>query len=237
MSLITALRPTTARAVASKGIGCLTSCKRLQSSYAAHNPYLKDFVYKDTVRVKDGSLTLSKDEHSMIDRFIRVNQAGETAAVSIYQGQMAILGNRGDVKLTELLEHMREQEVVHLDIMDKHIADFRVRPTILQPVAAVGGYILGAISALLGIKSAMTCTEAVETRIGMHYNDQLRDLYKLKYPQLDELKQSIAKCRDEELEHLDAAVDHGSQMAPLHKLQFELIKGGCGVAIWLCERI
>ncbi|KAJ1996583.1 ubiquinone biosynthesis monooxygenase Coq7 [Coemansia thaxteri] len=150
---------------------------------------------------------------------------------------MAVLGNAGDAKLKELLKHMREQEVVHLDIMDKHIIDYKVRPTILQPVAAVGGYILGVTSALLGVTSAMTCTEAVETRIGMHYNDQLRDLHKLKYPQLDELKQTIAKCRDEELEHLDTAVDHGAQMAPLHKLQFELIKGGCGVAIWLCERI
>ncbi|KAI8321904.1 ubiquinone biosynthesis protein COQ7 [Martensiomyces pterosporus] len=171
----------------------------------------------------------------MIDRFIRINQAGETAAVTIYKGQLAVLGH--DPKLKRLLEHMRDQEVVHLQIMDKHIADFHVRPTILQPVAAVGGYILGVTSALLGMKSAMTCTEAVETRIGGHYNDQLRDLYLLKHKELDDLKRSIAKCRDEELEHLDTAVDHGAQLAPLHQLQFELIKGGCSVAIWLCARI
>ncbi|KAJ2794209.1 ubiquinone biosynthesis monooxygenase Coq7, partial [Coemansia helicoidea] len=75
------------------------------------------------------------------------------------------------------------------------------------------------------------------TRIGMHYDDQLRDLHALPYEQLGELKRTIAKCRDEELEHLDTAVDHGARRAPLYKLQFELIKGGCGVAIWLCERI
>ncbi|KAJ1962196.1 ubiquinone biosynthesis monooxygenase Coq7 [Dipsacomyces acuminosporus] len=205
------------------------------SSHAARNPYLKEFKYKDTVRVKDGALELSKEEHAMIDRFIRINQAGETAAVTIYKGQRAVLG--GDPKLKDLLTHMLEQEQVHLQIMDKHIVDFHVRPTLLQPVAAVGGYILGVTSAMLGVKSAMTCTEAVETRIGNHYNDQLRDLHLLRYKELDDLKMSIAKCRDEELEHLDTAVDHGAQMAPLHKLQFELIKGGCSVAIWLCERI
>ncbi|KAJ2088601.1 ubiquinone biosynthesis monooxygenase Coq7 [Coemansia sp. RSA 986] len=205
------------------------------SGQAARNPYLKDFKYRDTVEVKDGTLKLSKEEHAMIDRFIRINQAGETAAVTIYKGQMAVLGR--DPELKTLLTHMRDQEVVHLEIMDRHIADFKVRPTLLQPVAAVGGYVLGVVSALLGVRSAMTCTEAVETKIGTHYNDQLRDLHTLQHAELDELKRSIAKCRDEELEHLDTAVDHGARMAPLYRLQFELIKGGCGVAIWLCERI
>ncbi|KAJ1784755.1 hypothetical protein LPJ62_004513, partial [Coemansia sp. RSA 2167] len=59
------------------------------SGHAAHNPYLKDFKYKDTVRVLDNTLTLSTSEHAMIDRFVRVNQAGETAAVTIYKGQLA----------------------------------------------------------------------------------------------------------------------------------------------------
>ncbi|KAJ2288563.1 ubiquinone biosynthesis monooxygenase Coq7 [Coemansia sp. RSA 2706] len=208
---------------------------RSMSGYAARNPYLKDFQFKNQVQVLDGELTLSSEEHAMIDRFIRVNQAGETAAVTIYKGQMAVLGGKPDLR--DLLIHMRDQEVEHLNIMDQHIRDFKVRPTLLQPVAAVGGYFLGMVSALLGVKSAMTCTEAVETRIGMHYNDQLRELHFLKHAQLDELKRTIAKCRDEELEHLDTAVDHGARMAPLYKLQFEAIKNGCGVAIWLCERV
>ncbi|KAJ2453415.1 ubiquinone biosynthesis monooxygenase Coq7 [Coemansia sp. RSA 2336] len=205
------------------------------SGYAARNPYLKDFKHKDKVEVLDGKLTLSSKEHAMIDQFVRVNQAGETAAVTIYKGQMAVLSGKADLR--ELLVHMRDQEVEHLRIMDQHVQDFKVRPTLLLPMAAAGGYVLGMVSALLGVKSAMTCTEAVETRIGQHYNDQLRDLHTLKYPELDQLKQSIAKCRDEELEHLDTAVDHGARLAPLYQLQFEFIKNGCGVAIWLCERI
>ncbi|KAJ2754627.1 ubiquinone biosynthesis monooxygenase Coq7 [Coemansia nantahalensis] len=205
------------------------------SGHAAHNPHLRDFKYRDTVRVLGGELALTRDEHAVIDRAVRVNQAGEMAAVAIYRGQLAALGR--DPALRELLVHMRDQEVGHLEIMDRHVRDFCVRPTLLQPVAAVGGYLLGAVSALLGTESAMTCTEAVETRIGMHYDDQLRDLHALPYEQLGGLKRTIAKCRDEELEHLDTAVDHGARRAPLYKLQFELIKGGCGVAIWLCERI
>ncbi|KAJ2776624.1 ubiquinone biosynthesis monooxygenase Coq7 [Coemansia javaensis] len=216
------------------GRQCVQQCRAI-SGHAARNPHLKEFKYKDTVAVLDGALTLGAEEHALIDRCVRVNQAGEMAAVTIYRGQLAVLGR--DPGLRELLTHMRDQEVGHLEIMDRHVRDFCVRPTLLQPVAAAGGFVLGALSALLGTESAMTCTEAVETRIGMHYNDQLRDLHALEYPQLDELKRTIAKCRDEELEHLDTAVDHGARRAPLYRLQFELIKGGCGVAIWLCERI
>ncbi|KAJ1937002.1 ubiquinone biosynthesis monooxygenase Coq7 [Linderina macrospora] len=208
---------------------------RSNSTLAPRNPYLKEFKYKDRVSVKNGELTLSADEHSMIDRFVRVNQAGETAAVTIYKGQMAVLGHNPELR--KLLTHMRDQEIVHLEIMDRHIRDFRVRPTLLQPVAAVGGYVLGMVTALMGVESAMTCTEAVETRIGNHYNDQLRDLHQLKYKELDELKRTIAKCRDEELEHLETAVEHGAKLAPLHELQFEFVKGGCSLAIWACERI
>ncbi|KAJ1725794.1 ubiquinone biosynthesis monooxygenase Coq7 [Coemansia erecta] len=208
---------------------------RSLTSAAVHNPHLTAPSHQTSVRVKNGSLTLSKAEHAQIDRFLRINQAGETAAVTIYRGQMAVLG--GNAGLKKMLTHMRDQEAEHLRIMDRHVVDFRVRPTILQPVAAVGGYLLGVTSALLGVRSAMTCTEAVETRIGGHYNDQLRELHVMKHEGLDELKKSIAKCRDEELEHLDTAVENGSQLAPLYKLQFELIKGGCSVAIWLCDRI
>ncbi|KAJ2514496.1 hypothetical protein GGI11_004060, partial [Coemansia sp. RSA 2049] len=59
------------------------------SGHAARNPYLKDFKYRDTVEVKGGTLSLTNEEHAMIDRFVRINQAGETAAVTIYKGQMA----------------------------------------------------------------------------------------------------------------------------------------------------
>ncbi|KAJ1933543.1 ubiquinone biosynthesis monooxygenase Coq7, partial [Linderina pennispora] len=138
---------------------------------------------------------------------------------------MAVLGR--NPQLRKLLTHMRDQEVVHLEIMDKHVRDFCVRPTLLLPLAAAGGYMLGMVTAMLGVESAMTCTEAVETRIGNHYNDQLRDLHQLKYPELDELKRTIAKCRDEELEHLETALEHGAKLAPLHELQFEFVKGGC----------
>ena len=50
-------------------------------------------------------------------------------------------------------------------------AKHRTRPTILWEVAKIGGYALGASTALLGKEAAMACTEAVETVIGEHYDE------------------------------------------------------------------
>lgn len=43
--------------------------------------------------------------------------------------------------------------------------------------------------------------------------------------------------RDDELEHLDTAVDHFSQRAPAHALLSAVIGGGCKIAIEVCKRI
>ena len=61
---------------------------------------------------------------------------------------------------------------------------------------------------MLGEKAAMACTEAVETEIGGHYNDQVRELLKMvadlekegKGGEVRELMETIRKFRDEELE-------------------------------------
>lgn len=51
------------------------------------------------------------------------------------------------------------------------------------------------------------------------------------------LKEVIKEFRDDELEHLDIAVENYSQRAPAHALLSTIIGGGCKVAIELCKRI
>lgn len=66
---------------------------------------------------------------------------------------------------------MWEQEKKHLAVMDKMQLQHRVRPTILMDFAKIGGFGLGAATALMGKEAAMACTEAVETVIGEHYDE------------------------------------------------------------------
>ena len=93
----------------------------------------------------------------------------------------------------------------------------------------------------------MACTEAVETEIGDHYNGQVRELFKwiqeLKSngeevdPELSELIDTIKKIRDEELEHLDHAVENDSKEAQPYEPLTNIIRYGCRGAIWVSERI
>lgn len=135
-----------------------------------------------------------------------MNQAGELGANLIYEGQYAIL--KRDPRLKPLIRHMWDQEVHHLETFNKLVAKHRIRPTALRPLWNVAGYALGVGTALLGEKAAMACTEAVETEIGGHYNDQLRTLLGmlkddqdlLQNGELKELIDTIREFRDDELE-------------------------------------
>lgn len=109
---------------------------------------------------------------------------------------------------------MWDQEVVHLETFDKLLSKHRVRPTALRPIWNVAGYALGVGTALLGEKAAMACTEAVETEIGTHYNNQLRVLLEMLKEdpemfkglegegksELGELVETVRRFRDDELE-------------------------------------
>ena len=48
----------------------------------------------------------------MVERIIRVDQAGEYGAKRIYEGQLAVLGKS---PVGETIRHMAEQEAAHLE--------------------------------------------------------------------------------------------------------------------------
>lgn len=84
----------------------------------------------------------------MIDRFLRVDHAGEYGADRIYAGQMAVLGK--DPKVGPLIQHMWDQEKHHLATFDAYLPKYRSRPTAFLPIWHMAGYALGAGTALLG---------------------------------------------------------------------------------------
>lgn len=106
---------------------------------------------------------------------------------------------------------------------------------------------LGWSTALMGREAAMACTEAVETEIGSHYNEQIRTLIEMVtqwkaegYEISDEISTLIStlrRIRDEELEHLDHAVEHDAKKAEPHWLLTGVIRAGCRGAIWVSERV
>jgi 3-demethoxyubiquinol 3-hydroxylase len=54
---------------------------------------------------------------------------------------------------------------------------------------------------------------------------------------LEELLTSIRRIRDEELEHLDHAVEEDAKEASPYDLLNGVIRAGCRGAIWVSERV
>ena len=167
----------------------------------------------------------------ILEEIIRVDHAGEYGATRIYDGQIAIFGK--DSKLGKTIKHMADQEQEHIDKFNELILEHRVRPTALLPIWNIAGFALGASTALLGEKAAMACTVAVEKVIGEHYQEQI-DL--LEDDQKD-LKKTISKFRDDELEHHDIGIEHDAESAPGYKLMTKVIEFGCKTAIAISKKI
>jgi ubiquinone biosynthesis monooxygenase Coq7 len=166
----------------------------------------------------------------LLDRVIRVDHAGEYGAKRIYEGQLAVLGNKPE---GQVIRHMLEQELVHLKAFEKLMVERRARPSVLFPVWHVAGFALGAATALMGPKAAMACTVAVEEVIDEHYRQQNAALGESE----PEITGKIAQFRAEEVEHRDTGLAHGAEQAPAYELLSGAIKAGSRLAIWLAERV
>jgi ubiquinone biosynthesis monooxygenase Coq7 len=162
---------------------------------------------------------------------IRVDQAGEYGATRIYAGQLAVL--RSSSAAAKLVSRMALQEQRHLERFDELVAHRAVRPTLLQPLWKVAGFALGAATAIISEEAAMACTDAIETQIDRHYQQQLTELG----DDDAELVADIAQFRSEELEHRDTARAAGSERAPAYPLLTGVIGAACRVAIGLSKRV
>ena len=168
-----------------------------------------------------------------IHRMIRVDQAGEFGATRIYEGQLAVMGDRGPHSAE--IRHMAEDEEVHRKEFDALMARRGVRPTALRPFWSAAGYALGAGTALLGPEAAMACTAAIEEEIDRHYTDQLDELEASGAD--PELAEMIHRFREEEREHRDKALERDAEKAPGYPLLAGAIRLGCRIAIKVSERV
>ena len=179
----------------------------------------------------DGLLPGDPAPRQLLERILRVDQAGEFGAVRIYQGQRAVLGR--SASCGEALRKMEDEERRHLQTFNQLIGQRRVRPTLLSPLWHAMGFALGAGTALLGEKAAMACTVAVEEVIEGHYANQLEQLG----DDEADLKKTVAEFRADELHHRDVGLASGAEQTVGYTLLSSAIKSGARVAIWLSERL
>jgi ubiquinone biosynthesis monooxygenase Coq7 len=145
------------------------------------------------------------------------------------------------------MKHMYDQEEGHFKYFNSIISKHRIRPTAMYPIWHAAASVLGWGTAFMGREAAMACTEAVETEIGTHYNEQIRVLLdwteKLENSgeeigeEMRAMITELRRIRDEELEHLDHAVENDAKGARPYELLTSIIRGGCRTAIRISEKV
>ncbi len=197
-------------------------------------PHTKPSAPSETTAPKDETTNFpgQPDLQEKITEYVRVNHAGEYGATYIYKGQLAVLGH---TEIGPELKHMLEQEEEHHRRFCDEVVKRDIRPSLLSPFWRIGGYALGAASALLGKEGAMACTVAVEEAIDEHYKHQ-QDLLK-DVEEEKPLYDLVTKCREEELEHRDTGLEHGAEQAMAYPLLYKAIRGLSEIAIRVAKKV
>lgn len=174
---------------------------------------------------------MTLDESWLIRRILRVNHAGEHAAIAIYGAQIA-LARLTCGQLVPWLEETRRHEIKHRQLFRDAMPERSAKPCRLPALWSSGGAILGFGTALLGQTGIMICTAAVERTVHEHLNEQITYLETRDPP----LAQIIAAVKIEEDQHLDyAAARHDADRA-VAKLVDRFVAMTTEVLIWLATR-
>ena len=177
---------------------------------------------------------MEKTNKNKIEKFIRVDHAGERGAIKIYEGQLLALNTivKND-ELKKKIEEMQIHEREHCNYFEKEIKKRNIKPTKFLPLWDLLGVGLGFGSALIGKKAAMLCTASVEEVIDEHYQNQINQLKNDE----KELKSKIIKFRDDELHHKDIAYEEGATKEGFYSIMDKIIKTGSKIAINISEKI
>ena len=165
----------------------------------------------------------------IIERIVRVDQAGEIGAQRIYNGQRFVFKLLNNKKEYEIFSEMAQEEKEHLDYFNNLAKQKNIKPSKLAPLFDIGAFAMGVGTALMGPKAAYVCTEAVEEVIEQHYNKQIDQLDKID----TEIQKKITKFRDDEVHHKETGNKNSDKNHPLLK---KLINKTTEAAIFLAER-
>ena len=167
---------------------------------------------------------------------LRSDHAGETGAVQIYLGILAI---SRDPELRAFARHHLSTEQHHLEILES------IRPTVPRSRLLVlwrpAGWLTGALPALFGARAVYATIAAVETFVDHHYAQQLDrlDATLALRPDaaLEALRAQLGACRDDELRHRDEALAAGPARGALAALWAWCVGFGSAAAVALARRL
>lgn len=178
---------------------------------------------------------------------LRTDHAGETGAVMIYRGVLAVTR---DQTVREFALHHLETERRHLHMAEQIVVPaWRSR---MLPLWRVSGWLTGALPALFGARAVYATVQAVETFVDRHYADQVEMIDALIVREhatgqpaqaqdaisdkLLHLRTWMEKCRHDEVAHRDDAASRWDGQAGLFLSAWMRIVGeGSKAAVSVCR--
>lgn len=166
-----------------------------------------------------------------LERDLRSNHAGETGAVGIYRGVLAV----------SRCAQVRHLAASHLHSEQRHLASLckqlpaRQRSKLL-PMWRAAGFLTGALPALFGPNAVFATIEAVETFVDKHYLEQINKL--AEGDGWLRLRETLQSCRHDEICHRDEARQlslrpHGLAL----RLWLRAVAAGSAAGVAIARRI
>ena len=163
-------------------------------------------------------------------RDLRSDHAGETGAVAIYQGILAV--SRDPEVRAFALRHL-QTERAHLAFFDRWLP--AATHSRLLPLWPVAGWLTGALPALFGRRAVFRTIEAVEQFVETHYLEQVAALTESRWRPL---RETLTAFCAEEVEHRDEA-GHlaGGAVAASPTLWQRIVGAGSAAGVALARRL
>lgn len=133
-----------------------------------------------------------------LERELRSDHAGETGAVAIYRGVLAV---SRDASLRAFAARHLQTESRHLQRLEQVLAP--QRRSRLLGLWRMAGFTTGALPALFGARAVYVTIDAVETFVDGHYGAQIEALGAR--PEWRALRALLDACRADERAHRDEA--------------------------------
>ncbi len=161
---------------------------------------------------------------------LRSDHAGETGAVYIYHGVLALSRDPG---LRAFAQRHRATEAEHLRRVAA-VLPWPQRSRLLLPWR-VAGFLTGALPALFGPRAVYATIAAVETFVDRHYQQQLDRLHGR--PEAAPLRALLAECQADEVHHRDEAQAAAPAPGALLRAWCAVVGSGSAMAVVLARRI
>jgi ubiquinone biosynthesis monooxygenase Coq7 len=169
-----------------------------------------------------------------IERDLRSDHAGETGAVFIYRGIIAVARLRNDDELIEFAQQHGKTEAEHLLLIESWLAPMH-RSRLLS-LWRIAGWLTGALPALVNRRAVYATIVAVETFVDEHYQEQIDYLQHHGGP--EGLLPLLLRCQADECHHRDeAAALVVTAQSRLLRIWCAMVGTGSAGAVALARRI